>query len=160
MRTPERPQARKEWQHPDDHIRYGDDLCTPTAPSRIIDRRRELDRGDRMCGPLLGTELHPLCNPFRIIYAAGQSAGGRVLAARWTNDDVSEQQGLGNGRERFGNHGQILEIGLVLLEEGEDVMPQFRRYSFVLHRLAFLPGRNGVAGLQGNGPTIPEGTGC
>lgn len=77
------------------------------------DRWGELDHGDGMCDPLLGTELDTFGNPFQRASTTRQKTGSRVLAASWADGDVLEQ------RERFGYHRQAREIGLI----GEDVEP-------------------------------------
>ena len=63
---------------------------------------------------------------------------------------------MGKGYERFGHHRQVDEIELIVLEEGEDVEPQFWRGPLVLYRFAFLLGANGIAGFQGDGLIVTE----
>jgi len=156
MRAPERPQTRNERQDPDYHVCYDGNFCTAALRYRISDRWGELDRVDRMCDPLLCTELDTLGNPFQRISTTRQATGSRVLAARWTDGDVLEQEGLGEGCKRFGYHRQAREVGP---EEGEDAEPQFGRDPLVLYRIAFLLGMKGAVGLQDNGPMAAESGG-
>ena len=103
MCTLKRPQTREERQRLYNHICHDGDLDAVPLPPCIVDRWSELDRSDGVCDPVPGAELDALRNPFPTIFTTRQTTGMRMLATLWTNDDVLEYKGLGEGCKRFGS---------------------------------------------------------